>query len=252
MEMKILDDRVAVVTAAAGCGIGRAVATRYAEAGATVVVSDLHERRLGELAAELVGRGFACQAIVADVRDDAAVRALIDTTLSDHGRIDILYNNAGVNVAAPVAEMSDEAWDVTVDVNLGGTFRTMRAALPAMIAAGAGSIINMTSYQAYAGAATGGHYAAAKAGVIALSKSVAQEVAPSGVRVNAIAPGVVANPFLARAVSQEQIDKLVADTPMGRAGEPQDIAGAALFLGSDDSRFITGSVISVTGGLYMP
>jgi 3-oxoacyl-[acyl-carrier protein] reductase len=251
-DRQTLEGRVAVVTAAAGCGIGRAVATRFAQSGALVVLSDVHQGRLTKLHSELLERGFQCTSVTADVRDDSQVRALIGRALSEYGRIDILFNNAGVNIQSSVAEMSDEAWEVVIDVNLGGTFRTIRAALPAMIQAGFGSIINMTSYQAYSGAAGAAHYAAAKAGIIALTKSVAQEVAPKGIRVNAIAPGVVNNPFLAKAVPQSIIDQLVGNTPMGRAGSPDDIAGVAAFLASEDSRFVTGAVISVTGGLYMP
>ncbi len=238
----LLAGKVVLVTAAAGTGIGFATAQRCADEGATVVISDTHERRLGE-AAERLGGPLA---VPCDVTDEAQVQALIATAIETHGAIDVLVNNAGLGGTAPIIEMTDEQWNKVLDVTLTGTFRCTRAALRHMVERGRGVIVNNASVLGWRAQEGQAHYAAAKAGVMALTRCAAVEAAPAGVRVNAVAPSLAMHPFLAKVTTDEVLDELTAREAFGRAAEPWEVATVIAFLASDYSTYMTGEVVSVS------
>ncbi|MEV6550792.1 SDR family oxidoreductase [Streptomyces sp. NPDC051597] len=245
----LLDGRTAVVTAAAGAGIGGATARRFLEEGARVLVSDAHTRRLGEtheaLAAEF-GAG-AVAALPCDVTDDSQVRALFAEAVRIHGRLDVVVNNAGLGGTAELADMADEQWDRVLDVTLNGTFRCTRAALRAYRAAGRGGVIvnnaSVVGWRAQAGQA---HYAAAKAGVMALTRCAAIEAAAYGVRVNAVSPSLALHPHLAKVTSAALLDELAAREAFARHAEPWEVANVIVFLASDYSSYMTGESVAVS------
>lgn len=251
--MGVLEGKVAIVTAAAGAGIGQTVARRFAAEGAAVVVTDAHARRVHEVAAAMskdYGRDFLAMEV--NVTDSEQVNAMARAALERYNRIDILVNNAGFNRLAPVWQMDDDTWNLVITINLTGTFYCTRAVLPAMIQQRAGVIVNMASIAGWEGSTQGeSHYSSAKAGVMGFTRAVAAEVARHGVRVNAIAPGLIYNPFLERIYSRDFFDNFARRVPLGRVGEPQDIANLMVFLASDQSSYITGEVFSVSGGIHM-
>lgn len=251
--MGLLDGKAAVVTAAAGAGIGQAVARIFLEEGAQVLVTDAHPRRVQEVAQQL-SRDFGREvpAMEVDVRNVEQVRAMADAAVERFGRIDVLFNNAGINKLSPVWEMDDETWRLVIDVNLTGTFNCTRAVLPRMMEQKGGSIINMSSGAGWIGSRDGeSHYCAAKAGVMAFTRAVAAEVGRYGIRVNAIAPGLIYNEFLSRIYPPEFFERAKRGIPLGRVGEPPDVARLALFLASDLSGYITGEVVCISGGAIM-
>lgn len=243
----LLDGKVTLVTAAAGAGIGYATARRCAEEGATIVISDRHERRLAEAATELTAvTGVKPLAIPCDVTSQAQVLALFDAVVEAHGRLDVVVNNAGLGGTANLADMTDEQWDTVLDVTLNGTMRCTRAALRQMIAQGNGVIVNNASVIGWRAQKGQSHYAAAKAGVMALTRCAALEAAEFGVRVNAVAPSLAMHPFLAKVTSDELLAELTAREAFGRAAEPWEVANVIVFLASDYSTYMTGEVISVS------
>jgi 3-oxoacyl-[acyl-carrier protein] reductase len=243
----LLQGKTVVVTAAAGTGIGFATARRCAEEGAFVILSDAHPRRLGESAEQLEKLcGRRPPTIVCDVTVEADVQKLYDAAFAENGRLDIAVNNAGLGGTAPVAEMSDEAWQKVIDVSLTGTFRCMRAALRRMIPQGAGAIVNNASVLGWRAQAGQAHYAAAKAGVMALTRCAAIEAAPSNVRINAVAPSLAMHPFLSKVTSDALLSELVGKEAFGRAAEPWEVANVIVFLASDYASYLTGEVISVS------
>lgn len=247
-----LEGKVAIVTASAGAGIGRATVSLLAKEGANVVVSDTHLQRIAGVAEEIKkSTGRKAIAVRCDVRSRKEVDDLVAQTLDQFGRIDILVNNAGINKLAPVHEMDDETWDLVININLRGTFYGCRAVLPTMIAQKSGAIVNLASVAGWLGGPNESHYCAAKAGIMAFTKSLAHEVAKYGVRVNAIAPGLIYNEFLARIYPKEELDKVKDETPIGRVGAPDDIAKTVLYLVSDQASFVVGETLCVSGGLYM-
>ena len=237
----LLAGKTVVVTAAAGTGIGSATARRALEEGATVLVSDAHERRLADTATEL---GVA--AIPCDVTSEDDVQRLVDGAMAELGRIDVLVNNAGLGGTANVVDMTDEQWSRVLDVTLTGTFRMSRAALRVMQPAGAGVIVNNASVLGWRAQAGQAHYAAAKAGVMALTRCAAVEAAPFGVRINAVAPSIAMHAFLAKVTTDEVLDELTAREAFGRAAEPWEVANVIVFLASDYSGYMTGEVVSVS------
>ena len=237
----LLAGKVVVVTAAAGTGIGYATAKRCIEEGATVVVSDWHERRLSETAAEL-----GVQAVVCDVTVQEQVDGLISTVVAEHGRIDVMVNNAGLGGTAELVDMTDEQWLRVLDVTLNGTFRCTRAALQQMKTQGSGVIVNNSSVIAWRAQEGQAHYAAAKAGVNALTRTAGVEGAKYGVRVNAVSPSIAMHPFLAKVTSDELLAELSAKEAFGRAAEPWEIANVIVFLASDYSSYMTGEIVSVS------
>jgi len=249
--MKGLQDKVAIVTAAAGGGIGKATATRLAEEGAIVAVTDSHERRTRETVQELSSRfpgridGFAL-----DVTRRDNIERVAGEVLSARGRIDILVNNAGINVLGAVDKISVEDWTRIFDVNLTGAFHLIRAVLPSMRKQRSGAIVNVSSIAAWS--MLGGSdapYAAAKAGLLALTRAVAAEAGPEGIRCNAVAPGIVLTKWVEK--NMAGVSRQADHTPLRRLGKPDDIAATIAFLASDDASFITGEAITVSGGLYM-
>ena len=251
--MGMLDGKVALVTAGAGAGIGQAVARRFLEEGADVVLTDAHARRVKDTGLALTSEfGRDVLAMEVDVRSASQVQAMVDAAAEKYGRIDILFNNAGINKLQPIWEMDDENWGTILDITLTGTFRCIRAALPHMIEHKSGAIVNMASTAGWGAPSDGeAHYAAAKAGVMALTRAAAAEVAKFGIRVNAIAPSVIYNEFLERIYPKEMFERMAKSNPMGRLGEPSDVADLALFLVSDRSAYITGDVVCISGGAVM-
>ena len=245
---RLLDGKVVVVTAAAGTGIGFAAARRAAEEGAVIVVSDVHERRLGEAAEKLeaVCGGKRPLAVPCDVTVESDVQRLFDRATAEHGRIDVVVNNAGLGGTAPLVEMTDAEWHKVLDISLTGTFRCTRAALKRMIAQRAGAIVNNASVLGWRAQAGQAHYAAAKAGVMALTRCAAIEAAPANVRVNAVAPSLAMHPFLAKVTSEQLLDELTAREAFGRAAEPWEVANVIVFLASDYASYMTGEVIAVS------
>jgi 3-oxoacyl-[acyl-carrier protein] reductase len=238
----LLEGKVALVTAAAGTGIGSATARRLQAEGAVVVISDAHERRLAETAAEL-GDPLA---VPCDVTDEDQVQHLFGAAVERHGRIDVVVNNAGLGGTADLVDMTDDQWHKVVDVTLTGTFRCTRAALRVLCPQGSGVIVNNASVLGWRAQAGQAHYAAAKAGVMALTRTAAIEAAPHGVRVNAVAPSLAMHPFLAKVTSDELLDELASREAFGRAAEPWEVATVIAFLASDYSTYMTGEVVSVS------
>jgi 3-oxoacyl-[acyl-carrier protein] reductase len=246
---RLLQDRVVVVTAAAGTGIGSAAARRCLDEGAVVVVSDRHERRLEETRAELAGShgDDAVLAQACDVTDDEQVRALVTAAADRFGRIDVMVNNAGLGGTRSVLEMTDHEWSTVLDVTLNGTFRCTRAALRQMAAQDTGGVIvnnaSVVGWRAQAGQA---HYAAAKAGVMALTRCAAIDAAPLGVRVNAVAPSLAMHEHLAKVTSDVLLAELAEREAFGRAAEPWEVASVIAWLASDYATYLTGEVVSVS------
>ncbi len=243
----LLAGRTVLVTAAAGTGIGFAAARRCAEEGAKVVISDRHERRLGEAAKQLTDIGGTLPlAVPCDVTSQEQVDHLFEAAIAEHGHLDVVVNNAGLGGDTPLVEMTDEQWSVVLDVTLNGTFRCTRAALRHMIPRGSGVVINNASVIGWRAQAGQAHYAAAKAGVMALTRCAAIEAAPAGVRVNAVSPSIAMHPHLAKVSSEELLSELSAREAFGRAAEPWEVADVIVFLASDYSSYLTGEVVSVS------
>ena len=242
----LLRDKVVVVTAAAGTGIGSAVAKRSLAEGAQVVLSDWHERRLAAKAAELAELGEV-HAIACDVTKEEQVQALVDGAAEHFGRIDVLINNAGLGGSKSVVDMTDEEWSRVLDVTLTGTFRATRAAVRRFIAqGGGGAVVNNASVIGWRAQAEQAHYAAAKAGVMALTRCSAVDVAEHGIRINAVAPSLAMHPFLAKVTTEELLAELTGREVSGRAAEPWEVANVMVFLASEYSSYLTGEVISVS------
>jgi 3-oxoacyl-[acyl-carrier protein] reductase len=244
---RLLAGRTVVVTAAAGTGIGFWTARRCAEEGARLLLSDLHERRLGEAATkleELTGaRPATCPC---DVTDGAQVEALARSAVEQLGHVDVLVNNAGLGGHARVVDMSDEQWLRVLDVTLNGTFRVTRAFLPHMLERGSGAVVNNASVLAWRAQEGQSHYAAAKAGVLAFTRCVAMEAAEAGVRVNAVAPSLAMHEFLSKVTPDGLLEELTAREAFRRAAEPWEVANVIVFLASDQSSYMTGEVVSVS------
>ncbi len=242
----LLTGKIVLVTAAAGTGIGFATAKRCVEEGATVVLSDRHERRLGEAADALAELGPRPLAVPCDVTSEDDVQALFDATLAEHGHLDVLVNNAGLGGTAHLVDMTDEQWSSVLDVTLNGTFRCTRAALRHMVPRGSGVIVNNASVIGWRAQEGQAHYAAAKAGVMALTRVAGVEGAKAGVRVNAVAPSLAMHPFLAKVTTDELLAELSAKEAFGRPAEPWEVANVIVFLASDYSSYMTGEVVSVS------
>jgi 3-oxoacyl-[acyl-carrier protein] reductase len=244
----LLADKTVVVTAAAGAGIGGATARRCLDEGARVVVSDAHERRLSTVVAELGERYGAGQVagVPCDVTDEAQVQGLYEAAADRFGRVDVAVNNAGLGGTADLADMTDEQWSKVIDVTLTGTFRCVRAALRLMAARGGGVIVNVSSVLGWRAQRGQAHYAAAKAGVMALTRCAAVEAAARGVRVNAVAPSLAMHPHLVKVTDDELLAQLTRREAYGRYAEPWEVANVIAFLASDYSSYLTGEVVSVS------
>ena len=244
----LLEGKVVVITAAAGTGIGGAAARRCLEEGAQVMISDQHHRRLATARDELAaGHGDRVSSHPCDVTDEAQVQSLIEAAAARFGRIDVLINNAGLGGTASVLDMTDEQWRRVLDVTLTGTFRCTRAALRQLVAQGhGGAVVNNASVLGWRAQPGQAHYAAAKAGVMAFTRCTALDVAPHGIRVNAVAPSLAIHPHLAKVTSEDLLADLARREAFGRAAEPREIANVIVFLASDYSAYMTGEVVSVS------
>ncbi|MCV7435399.1 (5R,7aS)-5-hydroxy-7a-methyl-1-oxo-2,3,5,6,7,7a-hexahydro-1H-indene-carboxyl-CoA reductase [Mycolicibacterium bacteremicum] len=244
----LLQGKVVLVTAAAGTGIGSTTARRALLEGADVVVSDFHERRLNETREDLAALGLGkVDAVVCDVTSTAAVDNLITETVQQAGRLDVLVNNAGLGGQTPVIDMTDDEWDRVVNVTLTSVMRATRAALRYFRDVDHGGVIvNNASVLGWRAQHSQSHYAAAKAGVMALTRCSAIEAVEYGVRINAVSPSIARHKFLEKTSSAELLDRLAGDEAFGRAAEPWEIATTIAFLASDYSSYLTGEVISVS------
>jgi 3-oxoacyl-[acyl-carrier protein] reductase len=245
----LLADRVVVVTAGAGAGIGASVVRRSLEEGAkAVVIGDTHEKRLAE-AQETLSADFGADRVItalSDVTDEAQVQALLDLA-EPFGGVDVMINNAGLGGTASILEMTDDQWQRVIDISLTGTFRCIRAVGQRMVAAGKpGVIVNNASVIGWRAQDGQAHYAAAKAGVMALTRCAALDLAPHGIRVNAVAPSLAMHPFLAKVTSDELLEELTSREAFNRAAEPWEVANVMVFLASDYSSYMTGEVVSVS------
>jgi len=240
-------DKIAIVTGGAQ-GIGEGVALRLAEEGAGIALLDLKLDLANEVAGRLKGKGTDAVALQADISNKAEVQAAVGEVVSHFGRIDILVNNAGYHRMAKVTEIEEETWDRILGINLKGYFLMIQAVVPHMERQNYGKILNIASIAAYGGIANQAHYNSSKGGIISLTRTMALELVPFGINVNAVSPGTVETAgnkrFLER--YRELVEKQI---PVGRLAQPQDIANAVLFLVSDEAEYITGQCLSVCGGL---
>jgi 3-oxoacyl-[acyl-carrier protein] reductase len=241
MSHQLLEGKSVLVTAAAGTGIGFATAKRCLEEGARVVISDIHQRRLDESAAELGVPG-----ILGNVTSEDDVQRMIDTTIEQLGSLDVLVNNAGLGGTAALVDMTDEQWTSVLDVTLTGTMRMTRAALRRMYAQGGGAIVNNASVVGWRAQEGQSHYAAAKAGVMALTRCSAIEAAQHNVRVNAVAPSLAMHPFLSKVTTEELLAELTDREAFGRAADPAEDATVSVELASVLASYMTGEVFSVS------
>jgi NAD(P)-dependent dehydrogenase (short-subunit alcohol dehydrogenase family) len=250
--MSRLDGKVAVITGA-GSGIGRAAASLFASVGAKVVVADVLGDHAESAVAEITANGGTATASVVDVTDERQVGDMVRTAVDTYGRLDVIFNNAGIfpDDDGGLLDTPPETWQRVMDVNLKGVWLGCRAAVPAMLASGGGSIVNVASFVALMGAATAQlGYTASKGAVLSMTREVAVEYARRGIRANSICPGPIETPLLEELLADPiRRQRRLVHIPMGRFGRPEEIAKAALFLASDDSSFVTGSALVVDGGI---
>jgi NAD(P)-dependent dehydrogenase (short-subunit alcohol dehydrogenase family) len=233
-----------VIVTGAGSGIGRATASRIAREGGRVIAVDVSQERLDEFVADHSGAQIV--SLTADITDDAGVARIVAAAGE---KIDGLANIAGImDDMTPVGDVSDAVWDRVFRVNVNGTMKLMRAVIPAMLAQGGGSIVNTASEAALRGSAAGVAYTASKHAVAGLTKSSAFMYGPSGIRVNAVAPGPIWTPLIPATGWPDKLPEFGHNTPLGRAGQPAELAGAYVYLASDDASYVSGAVLPVTGG----
>jgi NAD(P)-dependent dehydrogenase (short-subunit alcohol dehydrogenase family) len=244
-----LADRIALVTGA-GAGIGAAIATRFAAEGAVVCVSDVDGAAASAVVAAITAAGNRAEAFTLDVSRGQDVAAALRTIAGRHGRLDVVVNNAGLNVRGDFRHMSDADWTKIREVNLDGVVRIARDAFPLMQASGRASLINLASIMGHRGLRQLAGYSATKGAVSALTRALAVEYAPFGIRVNALAPGFIETALTDRVLRNPAIAKVLLDqTPLRRFGTPADVAAVALFFASDESAFVTGAELAVDGGM---
>ena len=248
--MKLLEGKVAVVTCAAR-GIGKAIALQFAKEGANVAFTDLAIDENGKATeAEIAALGVKCKGYASNAADFEQTHEVVKRIVEEFGRIDVLVNNAGITKDGLMMRMSEQQWDMVINVNLKSAFNFIHACTPVMMRQKAGSIINMASVVGVHGNAGQANYAASKAGMIALAKSIAQELGSRGIRANAIAPGFILTDMTA-ALSDEVRAEWAKKIPLRRGGTPEDVANIATFLASDMSSYVSGQVIQVDGGMNM-
>jgi 3-oxoacyl-[acyl-carrier protein] reductase len=242
-----LSNKVAIITGA-GRGIGRASAVLFAREGARVVVADINKAAADEVVTEIRTMDREALAIQVDVTNAESVASLVDATITWAGRVDVLLNNAGITRDARLVKMTEDQWEAVIDVNLKGVWLCGRAVAPHMINQGSGSIINVSSIVGRRGNFGQSNYAATKAGVIAMAQTWARELGPAGIRANAVAPGFILTEMTST-IPEKVTNGIQEQTPLRRFGTPEELANVYLFLASDESSFITGTVIGVDGGL---
>ena len=248
--MGFLDGKVALVTGGLR-GIGRSIALRLGQEGADVAVCARNIEAAGGVGAEVQGLGRKCLVRACDVANADQAGAFIEATIGELGRLDILVNNAGVTRDNLLMRMKEEDWDEVLAINLKGAFNCTRAAVRPMLKARGGRIVNITSVVGLQGNAGQANYAASKAGLIGLTKSLARELASRGITANAVAPGLVPETGMTGELAQEVQERMLSAVPLGRAGTPEDVAHAVAFLASDQAAYITGQVLAVDGGMVM-
>lgn len=258
--MAQLKSKSAIVTGSAA-GIGRAIAVRLAKDGADLLLADINLEGIEKLSGEIRSRGSQCHTIKADVIDFRDVQQMVERCIELYGKIDIAVNNAGVSTMAPVVELTEKDWDYNMDINAKGVFLCCQAQMRVMIRQGHGKIINTASMAAKRGIPLLAHYAASKWAVVGFSRSLALEAAKHGITVNCVCPGFVATSMQAREIewearlrqmTPEQVRQGYIDlTPLGRLEQPEDVANLVSFLASEDSDFMTGQAINITGGVEM-
>jgi len=250
-----LKDKVALVTGAAS-GIGRATAALFGREGAKVMCADLDAEGAEQVARQIADSGGEAASVQADVSVAADVERMVRATVERWGRLDVLVNNAGIYFILPLTQVPEEEWDRLIDINLKGVYLGCKYAIPQMVSQGKGVIVNTASIAGLRGAANWTTYCASKGGVVQLTKALAMELARLNIRVNCVCPGIIDTGMFDQAVSMSGADKgeLAASIgqahPMGRIGQPEEVAAAILFLASDDASFITGVPLSVDGGLW--
>ncbi len=249
MRARLLDGKIAVVTGAAA-GIGRAIGLTFAAEGAGVAVCDVDLENAEKTVEEIVSQGGRAQAYKTDVSDPASVTEVAQKIIEEFSAVDILVNNAGITRDNLIMRMSDAEWNDVLNVNLKGVFNITKAFVPGMVRRRSGRIISLASVAGIMGNAGQANYAASKAGIIGLTKSLARELAPRGINVNAIAPGFIKT-RMTDALTEQQRSALLSRIPFARFGEPEEVAKTALFLASDLADYITGQVLVVDGGMVM-
>jgi len=244
-----LEDQVVLVTGC-GRGIGRAIALALAEHGADVVVNDVVEESTGQVAAQIEEMGRVAMPVVADITSEDEVKAMVTAAMDRFGQIDILVNNAGITQDNLLMRMSGEQWDTVLAVNLKGAFLCTKAVARPMVKARRGRIINIASVVGLTGNVGQANYSSSKGGLIALTKSTAQELGSRGITCNAVAPGFIETEMTAQ-LSDEAREQMLGRVPLGRPGQPEDVAAAVVFLAGPEAAYITGQVLIVDGGMVM-
>ncbi|MGB8490370.1 MAG: glucose 1-dehydrogenase [Bacteroidales bacterium] len=247
-KMKDLENKTAIVTGA-GSGIGRAIALLYAKEGSNVVVSDINENRGQETVEQIKANGGSAVFIMADASKPSDIQSLVEKTVKQYGSLDIACNNAGIG--GPLAATGDypiDDWDKVISINLSGIFYGMRFQIPAILASGGGSIVNMTSILGIVGTKNSPAYVAAKHGIIGLTKTAALEYADKNVRINAVGPGYIMTPLLTNTLDNSALNALAGLHPMGRLGTSDEVAELVLWLSSSKASFVTGSYYTIDGG----
>lgn len=252
--MRGLDKQVVIVTGAAG-GIGQAICRRYVEEGANVIACDINEAGLTALADGSTGSGSITSHVL-DITDLAAAQAVAAAVMAEHGRIDALVNNAGWDIAKPFLETEPDLWEKIIAINLYGPLNMHKAVLPHMVEAGGGKVVNIASDAGRVGSSGESVYSACKGGLVAFTKTIAREYARKEIRINAVCPGPTDTPLLRSFVGDDEYGQKIYEglkraIPLKRLGQPDDLSGIVAFLTSDDAEFMTGQVVSVSGGLTM-
>lgn len=246
--MRLLD-KVAIVTGG-GRGIGEATAKKFAQEGARVVIADINQEDIERTVNEIKAMGGEAMGLVVDVTNGESAKKMVADTVLKYGKLDILVNNAGITMDSTLLKMTEDQWDKVIDVNLKGVFNCGQAAAKVMVEQGSGVILNASSVVGLHGNFGQTNYAATKWGVIGMTKTWAKELGRKGVRSNAVAPGFIATPMVKK-MPENVVEMMKGKAPLGRLGEPEDIANAYAFLASDEAKFVTGAVLEVTGGVVL-